>query len=92
MNKIIKAKGYTIRELIEKLTGLVKAGLGDLPVMIDASSPGQLHKKVARAGKGMIGILSDGTKALIIEQGKLTDIPIITPDPNIKLTGEKNGG
>lgn len=61
--------GYTVKQMIEKLTGCVRNGWGDFHVMIDISKPGEPVQTLARAGRGMIGIASDGSRVLVIEQG-----------------------
>lgn len=76
--KTIKT-GYTVEKLAETLGNMVKGGHGDLIVMIDIGTDGK--QLIAPAGRGDIGIASDGSHVLVIRRsdGFLPILPQAKP-------------
>lgn len=74
-----KLPGYTVNEMIGKLTMAASQGYGNCTVMMQ-----DFHSRTIRAaGEGIIGLANDGRQVLVI----MPDETIVAPKNAINLGG-----
>jgi hypothetical protein len=64
---LVKKTGYTVSKLADILTKMAAKGQGNLVVMIEIEKNGK--SLITAAGRGDIGVSSDGRNVLVIRRG-----------------------